>query len=92
MPAISAEIAGLVQTFPKGATPNIRTVSPQEFARLQSQLLSGAKPAGQYSGGNGAWYELPSGGRVGVRTSDKYGLTLDIDIPGLPPSLKVHQQ
>jgi filamentous hemagglutinin len=82
----------LIGTVVKGANPKIRTVSSQEFTKLQEQLLKGARPAGQYAGGKGTWHELPSGGRVGVRTSDKSGVTLDIDIPGLPAGIKVHQQ
>ena len=82
----------LIGTVAKGATPNIRTVTPQEFAKLQEQLLKGTKQSGQYAGGKGTWHELPGGGRVGVRTSDKSGVTLDIDIPGMPSGLKVHQQ
>jgi len=73
-------------------TPNIRTISAEEFSELQGQLLAQAKPTGSYAGGNGTWYELQSGGRVGVRTSSNSGVTLDIDIPGLPKGLKVHQQ
>jgi len=79
-------------TVHKGATPNIRTVASQDFIKLQEQLLNGAKQTGTYSGGKGTWYELPSGGRVGVRTSDKSGMTLDIDIPGYPKGFKVHQR
>ena len=79
-------------TVQKGATPNIRTVSSRDFVTLQGQILNGAKQAGTYSGGKGTWYELPGGGRVGVRTSDKSGTTLDIDIPGYPKDFKVHQQ
>jgi filamentous hemagglutinin len=36
--------------------------------------------------------ELPNGGKVGVRVSDKSGVTLDIDIPGYPKGFKVHQE
>lgn len=75
-----------------GATPNIRTVSNQDFSTLQSQLITGAKPVGQYSGGKGTWYDLPSGGRVGVRRSDDFGLTLDVNIPGYPSGFNVHQK
>ncbi len=45
-----------------------------------------------YAGGKGVWYDLPSGGRVGIRTSNNSGVTLDIDIPGYPKGFKVHQQ
>lgn len=90
--ALLRPAGSLIGTVARGATPNIRTVSSKQFAMLQEQLLKGAKPAGQYAGGKGTWYELPSGGRVGVRTSDKSGVTLDINIPGLPSGLKVHQQ
>ena len=81
-----------VGTVNPGATPNIRTVTSQEFSQLQADLLNGAKPSVQYAGGKGTWYELPGGGRVGVRQSDGSGLTLDINIPGFPRDLKVHQK
>lgn len=76
----------------KGATPNVRTVSKDEFEALMADLLAGASPAGSYAGGKGAWYDLPGGGRVGVRVSDNSGTTLDIDISGYPKGFKVHQQ
>jgi filamentous hemagglutinin len=75
----------------KGATPNIRTVSSSKFDALKNNLLDGATASGSYAGGKGTWYDLPNGGRVGVRTSDNSGLTLDIDIPGYPQGFKVHQ-
>lgn len=81
-----------IGTVSGGATENIRTVSPQQFSQLQKELLNGAKQSGTYSGGKGTWFELPSGGRVGVRTSSRSGATLDIDIPGYPKGFKVHQQ
>jgi hypothetical protein len=76
----------------KGATVEIRTVPSSDFSTLQQELLAGAEPSGSYAGGKGIWYNLPSGGRVGVRSSKESGLTLDIDIPGLPKGFKVHQQ
>ncbi len=75
----------------KGATPNIRTVSPSEFARIKGLVLDGANSAGSYANGKGTWYSLPDGGRIGPRTSDKNGTTLDIDVPGIPRDLKIHQ-
>lgn len=69
----------------RGVTPNIRSVSRQEFSALQSQILAEA----QYARGKGVWYELPSGGRVGVRSSDDFGLTLDIDILGILRDLRL---
>jgi len=81
-----------VGTVNQGATPNIRTVPSSEFDTLKDSLLNGATESGTYAGGKGTWYDLPSGGRVGVRTSDNAGPTLDIDIPGYPKGFKVHQQ
>lgn len=81
-----------VGSVTNGATENIRTVSPQQFSQLQKELLNGAKQTGTYAGGKGTWFELPSGGRVGVRTSQQSGVTLDIDIQGYPKGFKVHQQ
>ena len=79
-----------IGTVNKGATPNIRTVSLSEFNTLKDDLLDGATASGTYAGGKGTWYDLQNGGRVGVRTSDNSGLTLDIDIPGYPKGFKVH--
>ena len=76
----------------RGATPEVRTVPSLEFSNLQKQLLNDAKEAGQYAGGKGTWYALQGGGRVGVRISEKSGVTLDIDIPGYPKGFKVHQE
>jgi len=83
------ELIGVVQ---KGSTPNIRTVSQKTFGELKEGLLSGASRGPKYAGGKGVWYELPNGGRVGVRTSEKSGETLDFNLPGFPRDLKVHQQ
>lgn len=82
---------GYVGHVNPGATPNIRAVTPAEFTEIQNGLLQGAKPVGTYAQGNGTWYSLPGGGRVGVRTSAQSGVTLDINIPGYPPGFKVHQ-
>jgi hypothetical protein len=81
-----------IGTVNKGATPEIRTVSPSEFNILKDDLLNGATASGKYAKGEGTWYDLPGGGRVGVRMSDNTGITLDIDIPGYPKGFKVHQQ
>ena len=78
-------------TVVRGATAEIRTITASEFSALQKQLLRGAKPSGSYAAGNGTWYELPSGGRIGVRASEGSGVTLDIDIPGYPRGFKVHK-
>jgi len=75
----------------KGTTPNIRTVSSQEFSTLHAQLMNrGAKqvPKSSYKG---TWYELPGGGSFGVRQA-RSGLTLDFDLPGFPKGFKVHQK
>ncbi|SIT29110.1 hemagglutinin repeat-containing protein [Achromobacter sp. MFA1 R4] len=85
----NGEYIGIVD---KGATPNIRTVSSHDFEAMKVDLLDGASIAGTYAGGKGTWYDLPTGGRVGVRMSDISGETLDIDIPGYPKGFKVHHQ
>ena len=82
----------LVGTVNKGATQNIRTVSSSEFTKLKDDLLEAATPGGTYAKGKGQWYDLPNGGRVGVRESGDHGLTLDFDIPGYSKDLKVHQK
>jgi hypothetical protein len=38
----------------------------------------------------GSWYSLPGGGQIGIReTSASGGVTIDLDIPGIPIN-KIH--
>lgn len=62
---------------------------PDAEARgLFDQLTSGATPAGRSYGGS-QQMDLPGGGWVGLRQSEKFGTTLDIDVPWIPFN-KVH--
>jgi|HubBroStandDraft_6_1064221.scaffolds.fasta_scaffold03171_6 hypothetical protein len=75
-----------------GATENIRTVTPQEFAQIEQDLMNlKPTPGGTYASGSGQWYDLPDGTRFGIRQSSS-GPTIDFDNPNLPPGLKIHQQ
>ncbi|GAA5484840.1 hypothetical protein Hsar01_04090 [Haloferula sargassicola] len=72
------------------ASPKIRTISREALSRIQQKLLNGAKVAETYAHGTGQWYDLPAGGRVGVRISKNNGVTLDLNIPGFGDLKKLH--
>jgi hypothetical protein len=61
-----------------GATEDIRTVSPAEFERIRSDLLSGATPARGAETYPGVVYERPDGSLLGIRNSRRYGATIDV--------------
>ena len=78
-----------------GACPGIRTVTPDEFSQLQSQLLNGAQPTTTPSGYSGTWYQRSDGTVFGIRESSGSGTTIDVirsNNPGLPSGFKVHQK
>lgn len=78
-----------------GAGPGIRTVTPDQFGQLQSQLLNGAQPTTTPSGYSGTWYQRSDGTVFGIRESSGSGTTIDVirsNNPGLPPGFKVHQK
>jgi len=78
-----------------GAGPGIRTVTPEQFGQLQSQLLSGAVPVETPSSYAGTWYGMSDGSVFGIRTSTGSGTTIDViksNSPIFPPGFKVHQQ
>ncbi|MGR9579319.1 DUF637 domain-containing protein [Pandoraea sputorum] len=79
----------------RGAGANIQTVSPSQFIEIQSQLMSGAKPASTPSGYKGTWYQRPDGTVFGVRTSTGSGTTIDVitsNNAALPSGFKIHQK
>lgn len=73
-----------------GSRGTIREVSggPEEVQRLFDELSAGGTPAPRpkYPG---TGVQLPDGGWVGLRMSDEFGLTLDVDVPGVSFT-KVH--
>jgi filamentous hemagglutinin len=78
-----------------GAGSGIRTVTPDEFGQLQSQLLNGAQPTTTPSGYSGNWYQRSDGTVFGIRESSGSGTTIDVirsNNPGLPSGFKVHQK
>ncbi|WP_345817682.1 filamentous hemagglutinin N-terminal domain-containing protein (plasmid) [Paraburkholderia sp. PREW-6R] len=78
-----------------GAGPGIRTVTPEQFGQLQSQLLDGATPVTTPSGYAGTWYQRADGTVFGIRTSAGSGTTIDViksNNSSLPPGFKVHQK
>ena len=78
-----------------GAGPGIRTVTPDAFSQLQSQLLNGAQPTTTPSGYSGTWYQRSDGTVFGIRESSGSGTTIDVirsNNPGLPSGFKVHQK
>ena len=77
-----------------GATPEIRTVTTQDFAKVQTDLLTGASPIPTAPGYNGTWYQRRDGSIVGIRLSAQSGITIDViqsNVPSIPNGFKVHQ-
>ena len=60
------------------AGPNIRTLSNNEFGKLKSDLLDGAKEVSPPRGYEGRAFERPDGTRFGIRKSEDYGETIDV--------------
>ena len=78
-----------------GATPEIRTVSPAEFEALESELLSGAIPVSAPDTYDGMVFERPDGSLIGIRNSDRYGITLDViksTSPKIENGFRIHQR
>jgi hypothetical protein len=78
-----------------GAGPGIRTVTPEQFGQLQSQLMNGATPTTTPPGYAGTWYQMPDGSVFGIRASTGSGTTIDViksNDPSLPSGFKVHQK
>jgi hypothetical protein len=77
------------------AEPTTRTVTPEQFEQLRSELLQGAIPAVEQSGYDGFWYRRADGTVFGVRMSKRYGPTIDViksNDPDVKPGFKVHQR
>lgn len=76
----------------RGATPEVRTVSPAAFGTIRQSLSRiGAVEGGGNPGYRGTWYTLPNGqGGFGIRNSSS-GPAMDINISGLPKGYKIHQ-
>ena len=78
-----------------GATEDIRTVSPAEFERIGSDLLSEAIPAGGSETYPGVIYERPDGSLLGIRDSRRHGTTIDViqsTSPAIPNGFRIHQK
>ena len=77
-----------------GATENIRTLSEKDYQALKNDILKNSIPGANYGskGSKGTWYDLPGGGRVGVRISNNHGETIDFDVPGIPTGFKIHKR
>ena len=77
-----------------GAGDKIRTVSPGDFARLETELMNGAKPVTTPGGYGGQWFERLDGTVFGSRQSTS-GPTIDIIKSNdslLTPGYKVHSK
>ncbi|WP_296709865.1 hypothetical protein [Rhodoblastus sp.] len=77
------------------ARPPTRTVTPEQFEQLRSELMEGAVPAIEQSGYGGVWYQRADGSVFGVRMSKSFGPTIDViksNDPDLEPGFKVHQR
>jgi hypothetical protein len=72
-----------------GRSPGIREVdTPGEVDDLFEQIRIHGTPTKSAYAGEG--YDLPGGGFVGRRISEKYGPTLDLNLPGVEDIFKVH--
>lgn len=77
-----------------GATPNIRTVTTDEFATIRAELVSNSKEVATPPGYAGVWYQRPDGTIFGVRESSINGPTIDVvksTAPAVPTGFKIHQ-
>jgi hypothetical protein len=61
-----------------GTRDGIRTLSPKEFDALRFELLEGANPVSAPDDYKGMVFERPDGSLIGIRNSDKYGITIDV--------------
>lgn len=71
-----------------GANGVMTVQSEAELHRLVNELTIDATIVTK-SNYSGTWYQLSSGGGVGIRTSKNWGLTIDLDIESLPFN-KIH--
>lgn len=75
------------------ATPDVRTVTPGQL----NGIIDGLKGLGAVPGSRdnypGEWYDLPNDqGGFGIWDGRNSGLTVDVNIPGIPDVTKVHQK
>ena len=75
----------------KGSKPSIREIEggPAGIRKLFDELAHGGTPGSKPHYRGGTQVNLRDGGWAGLRESADHGLTLDIDIPGIPFK-KVH--
>lgn|GEM_PF-6465029 len=78
------------------ARPGIRTLDKDDFEKLKSEILDGAKEIEPPRGYDGKAYQRPDGTEIGVRRSVEYGETLDVlksaDETILKNGYKVHKK
>jgi hypothetical protein len=78
------------------ARKGIRTLDKDEFDKLKSDLLDGAKDIESPRGYDGKAYRRPDGTEIGVRQSVEHGETLDVlkstDETILENGYKVHKK
>jgi hypothetical protein len=78
-----------------GADKNIRTVTPETFERIRTELMAGAQriePTARY---DGVWYRREDGSIFGLRLSRDHGLTLDViesTDPRIPDGFRIHRR
>jgi filamentous hemagglutinin len=78
-----------------GAGQNIQTVTSEQFAQIESQLMQGSTPISAPSSYSGTYYQMSDGSVFGIRTSESSGTTIDViksNNPSLPSGFNVHQQ
>jgi filamentous hemagglutinin len=78
-----------------GSGSRTRTVAPEQFEPLRSELMDGAVPKEAPKGYQGTWYQRSDGAVFGIRTSKKNGTTIDViksNDPALESGFKVHKK
>jgi hypothetical protein len=76
----------------RGSRRGVRMVTRAEFNSIEAQLHALSGRPGVYDARYGGhWFTLP-GGRFGIRTSKRFGRTIDVDHPLLPRGFKIHIQ
>ena len=72
----------------EGESEGVRTLSSSEMDNVFSRLADLGEPtAAKYPG---VGYDLPDDGFAGIRTSDQYGKTLDVNVKGVEEVTKFH--
>ena len=80
----------------RSAGDGIRTLEKEEFGKLKSELIDGAVEVPAQQGYEGKVYRRPENSEFGIRSSEKYGESIDVmktsDGSVLPNGYKIHSK